>query len=85
MNYSENMKPKPEPERPKVDIWPILKYLGLSLLGFIFFCMAAKQARLERGYSAMGGEAVFLFLPLFYYLISKIVRDWLDDLRNKNQ
>lgn len=83
MNCSENMNPKPE--RPKVDICPILKYAALAFLGFVLFEFAAKQARIDRGYSAIGGEAVFLFLPLFYYLISKTVRDWLDDLRNKNQ
>lgn len=82
MNCSENMNPKPE--RPKVDIFVILKYLTLAFLGFVLFELSAKQARIERGYSAIGGEAVFLFLPVFHYLISKIVRDWLNDLRNKN-
>ena len=83
MNCSENMKPKPK--RPVVDVRPILKYAALTLLGFILFKMAAKQARHDRGYAAIGGEAFFLFLPVFYYLISKTVRDWLDDLRNKNK
>lgn len=83
MNCSENTNPKPK--RPVVDVRPILKYAALALLGFILFKMAAKQARLDRGYAAIGGEAFFLFLPVFYYLISKTVRDWLDDLRNKNK
>ena len=48
------------------------------------FKMAAAQARIDRGYSAIGGEAMFLLLPVLYYLISKTVRDWLDDLRNNN-
>ena len=82
MNCSENMKPKPK--RPVVDVRPILKYAALTLLGFILFKMAAAQARIDRGYSAIGGEVMFLFLPVFYYLISKTVRDWLDDLRNNN-
>lgn len=83
MNCSENMKPKPRPKWPKIDIHPILKYLALTLLGFLLFKMAAKQARFDRGYAAIGGEAFFLFLPVFYYLISKTVRDWLDDLKKK--
>lgn len=83
MNCSENTKPKPRTKRPKVDIRPILKYLALTLLGFLLFTMAAKQARLDRGYAAIGGEVFFLFLPVFYYLISKTVRDWLDDLKKK--
>ena len=67
MNCSENMKPKPRPKWPKIDIRPILKYLALTLLGFLLFKMAAKQARFDRGYAAIGGEAFFLFLPVFYY------------------
>lgn len=63
MNCSENMKPKPRPKWPKIDIRPILKYLALTLLGFLLFKMAAKQARIDRGYSAVGGEAMFLLLP----------------------
>ena len=62
MNCSENMKPKPRPKWPKIDIRPILKYLALTLLGFLLFKMAAKQARFDRGYAAIGGEAFFLFL-----------------------
>lgn len=80
MNCSENMKPKPK--RPVVNVRPILKYAALTLLGFILFKIGAKKALIDRGYPAIGGEGLFLFLPVFYYLISKTVRDWLDDLRN---
>lgn len=85
MNCSENMKPKPKPEPPRVDAGTVLKYAALTLLGFMLFKAAAIQARIDRGYSAIGGEAMFIFLPVFYYLISKTVRDWLDDLRNKHK
>lgn len=86
MNCSRNMKPRRKRKRelPVVDVWPVLKYAALTLLGFMLFKAAAIQARIDRGYSAVGGEAMFLLLPVIYYLISKTVRDWLDDLRNKN-
>lgn len=80
MNYSENTKPR---GKLRVNIRPILKYLGLFFLGFIMFKVAAIYARIDRGYSAIGGEALFLFLPVFYYLISKTVRDWLDYLKDE--
>lgn len=83
MNYSESMKAKFRLNRFKAYVRPVLKYLALTLLGFMLFMMAAKQARIDRGYSAIGGEVFFLFLPVFYYLISKTVRDWLDDLKKK--
>ena len=70
--------------RERVRLAVIAKYAALTLLGFILFKMAAAQARIDRGYSAIGGEAMFLLLPVLYYLISKTVRDWLDDLRNNN-
>lgn len=85
MNYSENMKRRRKHKRHKANIWPALKFAALALLGVVLFAFATKQARIERGYSAMGGEVLFLFLPLFYYPISKTVRDWLDDLRDKNK
>lgn len=67
-----------------IDLTKILKYLALFLVGVILFKLAAAQALIDRGYSAVGGEVFFLFLPVIYYLISKIVRDWLDDLKDKN-
>lgn len=87
MNCSRNTKPRQKRKRelPVADVWPILKYAALTLLGFLLFKAAAIQARIDRGYSAVGGEAMFLLLPVIYYLISATVRDWLDDLRNKNK
>lgn len=87
MNCSRNTKPRQKRKRelPVVDVWPILKYAALTLLGFLLFKAAAIQARIDRDYSAVGGEAMFLLLPVIYYLISATVRDWLDDLRNKNK
>lgn len=82
MNCSENMKPK---HKRRLNFSPILKYAALALLGFVMFKIGAKQARIDRGYSAVGGEGLFLFLPVLYYLISKTVRDWLDDLKNNHK
>lgn len=79
MNCSENTKPK---HKRRLNLYPILKYAVLTLLGFIMFKIGAKKALIDRGYSAIGGEGLFLFLPVFYYLISKTVRDWLDDLKD---
>lgn len=80
MNCSESMKPK---HKRRVKLLPILKYSALTVLGVILFKIGAAQALVDRGYSAIGGEVFFLFLPVFYYLISKTVRDCLDDLRKK--
>ena len=75
MNCSRNTKPRQKRKRelPVVDVWPILKYAALTLLGFLLFKAAAIQARIDRGYSAVGGEAMFLLLP----------RDLLSDFCNR--
>ena len=40
------------------------------------------DALTERGYSAVGGEAVALLLPVLWYLISQTVRDFTKDAKN---
>lgn len=35
-----------------------------------------------RGYFAVGGEVFALFLPVFYYCLSRTVRDLITDIKN---
>ena len=81
MNCSENMKPKPK--RPVVDVRPILKYAALTLAGIMLFRAGQARALTERGYAAVGGEGFALLLPAFYYLISRAVRDMIEDAQNE--
>lgn len=60
----------------------IIKYVLLSILGVVLFCFASRQAYLERGYKAVGGEYFLLLLPLIYYLVSRVVKDWINDISN---
>lgn len=52
----------------------LAKYTGLTLAGIILFRAGAAYALTKRGYSAVGGEAVALLLPVLWYLISQTVR-----------
>lgn len=63
-------------------ILTVAKYTGLTLAGIILFRAGAAYALTERGYSAVGGEAVALLLPVLWYLISQIVRDFIKDAKN---
>ena len=63
-------------------ILTVAKYTGLTLAGIILFRAGAAYALTERGYSAVGGEAVALLLPVLWYLISQTVRDFIKDAKN---
>lgn len=63
-------------------ILTVAKYAALTLAGIILFRAGAAYALTERGYSAVGGEAVALLLPVLWYLISQTVRDFTKDVKN---
>ena len=62
-------------------ILSVAKYTGLTLAGIILFRAGAAYALTERGYSAVGGEAFALLLPVLYPLISAVVRDYIEDAK----
>ena len=63
-------------------ILSVAKYSGLTLAGIIMFRAGAAYALTERGYSAVGGEAFALFLPVFYALFSGVGRGYVKDTKN---
>ncbi len=54
----------------------VVKYIALTLAGILLFRVGQAYALAERGYEALGGEVLALSLPVMYYLISRIVRDF---------
>ena len=59
-----------------------VKYATLTIAGILLFRAGADRAFAERGYIAVGGEVFALFLPVFYYCLSRTVRDLIADIRN---
>ena len=53
------------------------KYAALTLVGILLFRAGQTRALAERGYEALGGEVFALFLPVFYWTVSRIIRDTL--------
>lgn len=45
------------------------------------FLVGQAHALQERGYEAIGGEYLLLALPVFYYLLRAVIKDYLADLR----
>ena len=64
--------------RDHIPLVAIVKYTALTLAGFMLFRAGHAQAFIERGYEALGGEVFALFLPVLYWMVSRVIRDTLD-------
>ena len=57
------------------------KIKALAVAGVLLFRWGQGYALAERGYEAIGGEALLLGLPLFWYLTETTIRDTVRDFR----
>lgn len=76
-------KPKKRRLRDCIPVAAVVKYAALTLAGVMLFRAGQAHALAERGYEAIGGEVFALFLPLFYWMVSRTVRDILS-VRREN-
>ena len=64
----------------RLNGWTVAWYALLTVAGVLLYKAGAAYALRERGYHAVGGEALTLLLPVFWYTmattIRDIVRDW---------
>jgi hypothetical protein len=51
-------------------------------MSILLFIVAKDAALQERGYSAVGGEYLLLTLPALYYIIERVVKDWIADIKS---
>jgi len=80
MNCSRNTKRRVKIRCP-VNPWAIAKYAALTLLGVLLFRAGSVKAFADRGYQAIGGEVFALFIPVFYWMFSRVIRDFMDDMK----
>ncbi len=83
------------PTRYKVEVggWSLTVYRSsllraleavvVILVSFLLFRMGQAQALNERGHKAIGGEYLLLGLPVLYYLLRAVLKDYLADRRRK--
>ena len=80
------------PERRRVSLrtWlarlnggTVAWYAFLTVAGVLLYKLGAAYAMRERGYYAVGGEALALLLPVFYYCAAATVRDIIKDWRER--
>lgn len=58
----------------------LFELAAVLLITIAAFAWGVKTARIERGYEAIGGEFLLLFLPTVYYIGKAMARDWVTDL-----
>lgn len=80
----------PRRQRANSRAWParltakaVARYVLLTAAGVLLYKAGAACALRERGYFAVGGEAVFLLLPVLYCLAAAVVRDIIKDWRER--
>ena len=69
--------------RDHIPLTAVVKYATLTLVGVLLFRAGHAQALAERGYEALGGEVFALFLPVFYWMVLRVIRDTLNIRRKK--
>ena len=82
MNCSRDTKRRVKIRCP-INLWPIAKYAALTLFGFLLFKAGAARALEDRGYQALGGEVFALFILVFYCMFSRVIRDFMDDMKKE--
>lgn len=53
-----------------------IKYISLAIVGAFLFVAASPIANENRPAASIGGEAFFLALPLFWWLIDETLKDF---------
>ena len=63
----------------RLNVWTVAWYAFLTLAGVLLHKLGAAYALRERGYYAVGGEALAVLLPVLYYVAAVMVRDIIKD------
>lgn len=67
----------------RLNGWTVAWYALLTVAGILLYKVGAAYAMRERGYYAIGGEALALLLPAFYYAAAKTIGDIARDLKDR--
>ena len=53
-----------------------IKYISITLFGVVLFLLTSQVANAQRTVASIGGEAVFLILPLLWWLVEGTLKDF---------
>lgn len=68
-----------KPKRSLASV--VLELAAVLLVTVLAFTWGVQTAQAERGYTAIGGEYLFLLLPFMYYPGKRTVLDWVTEIR----
>jgi len=54
----------------------IIKYSIITACGVAVFLVFNHFETVRRGYAAIGGEGAFVLLPLLWWLVEALIKDW---------
>ncbi len=63
--------------------WTVAWYVFLTAAGVLLYKAGGAYALRERGYYAVGGEALALLLPVLYYVMAATIRGIVRNMRNR--
>lgn len=67
----------------RLNGWAVAWYVFLTLAGVLLYKLGAAYAMQERGYFAIGGEALALLLPALYYCAAATIRNIVQDMKDQ--
>ena len=70
-----------KPKRSLASV--VLELAAVLLVTALAFAWGVQTAQAERGYTAIGGESLFLLLPAIYYTGKRTILDWIADIREQ--
>ena len=80
----------PRRQRANPRTWPAwltartaARYVILTAAGALLYKAGAAYALRERGYHAIGGEALALLLPVLYYCGAATIQDIVRDMKDR--
>ena len=59
----------------------VIKYVIITICGVILFLVLNQTANKERVIASIGGEGVFIILPLIWLLIERIFKDFIKEIK----
>lgn len=69
----------------RLNVWAVARYAFLMVAGILLYKLGAAYALRERGYYAVGGEALALLLPVVYYCAAATIRDIVRDMKDRGK
>ena len=67
----------------RLNGWTVAWYMFLAVAGVLLYKLGAVYALRERGYHAIGGEALALLLPVLYYCGAATIQDIVRDMKDR--